>query len=120
MDSNLLRTALTSFLQAMNSLNRSSPPTTFLCPRLRYKNQMDPKTYYIEKRNYPYLEESHHLFPCDTKLEKRLRNFFSAATGMLNFRMELFGMHHSTEFQKIFTSYMENLLKSIPHIPKME
>ncbi|CAN7050945.1 unnamed protein product [Brassica oleracea var. botrytis] len=61
----------------MNSLNRSSPPTTFLCPRLRYKNQKDPKTYYIEKRSYPSLEESHHLFPCDTKLEKRLRNFFS-------------------------------------------
>ncbi|KAG2272624.1 hypothetical protein Bca52824_067179 [Brassica carinata] len=50
----------------MDSHNHSSPPTTFLCPRLRYKKQMDPETYFTEKQSDPSLEESHRLSPIDS------------------------------------------------------
>ncbi|CAH8391381.1 unnamed protein product [Eruca vesicaria subsp. sativa] len=54
----------------MDSLNHFSPPTTFLCPRLRYKKQMDPETYFIEKQTDPSLEESHRLSFFDSVISK--------------------------------------------------
>ncbi|CAH8391337.1 unnamed protein product [Eruca vesicaria subsp. sativa] len=59
----------------MDFLDHSSPPTTFLCPTLRYKKQTDPE-------NDPSLEEPHSLFPIDSKsqLNQSLRNLYFCAS----------------------------------------
>ena len=42
------------------------------------------------------------------------------ATGMLFCGIKLFGMDYSTCFHKMFTSYHENVLETIPYIPFLE